>query len=1332
MADPKIRYDIEAGVSGEADVNRLAAELEKLDDSLDPALAERARTTAQRIRELGQQQDAIDSFVRIKQATTDAADALNKAQTEAQNLARTIGTTAAPTRAQVRQLDELKTAVRGAKDELERNTAELDKARIGLTALGVPTEGLSRRQSELRTELEATSTELRQIATTADATRGLSKIAQDTEAATAGLEDAQAAVVAFTSKLASAEAPTAAEVAELGRLADAVQRSRTALEQQATALTSQRADLSAAGVATGTLEARQSELAAQLAATATQLQQVGTRSAALQGFAQLVDQTENAREALFLADRALDEYRASLSATNAPTAAQARQLGTLAEAARQAQIAFQAASASQATAAASLRSAGEDVDRLVTSQTRARAETSAMAVAHREAAAAAALQGNAFAAAGASQVQTAATVRQGLEGIAGQLRTLQQLAGAAIGGQLLGGLVGDVARTADAYSNLAARIRLVTGEGQAFDRAFQGVFDIATRTNSSLESTGTLFQRIAQAGKEIKLSNESALALTETINQAVQVSGGSAESADAAVTQLIQGLQSGVLRGEEFNSVMEQAPRLARALADGLGVTTDELRKQADAGRLTSQVVIGALQGQADVVATEFNKLPPTVGRAIQNLSTEWTRYIGEVDQANGISTKAAQAIGLVAQNLDVLGSALIAAGKAWVAFKAFDLAATLMASARASMDAAAAKNIDTAATVANTAAVSANTVAHTANANVQQKKAQAYRAAFSEVASGLGVVETQAAKADAAVARAGATTAGMFGRVASVAARASQIGLIITGVVATFSLLKDGIDAASGALANWLFNRSDVGKAMKESEAEMRAQAEALKESKRWADQHAQAQQQAADKALELSKAARQLVSEFEGMRAKGESVADSLEKVSKNLQLGDLQGIKDASAALDALALKGQISSKQVRDALAEALNGKDLGVFRAQAEAAFDGSAQGARRLAAAVDAVGTESLRRAGTSAQELQTGFSTAMNSAINDTDSLIATIDKLGAKGPEVGRTLSGSLDKTLDAANTERAIQAVIDRWTALGQQGLVTGEQLAAGLGKARAKLDELRPGISSLDEALKAFGLKTRDELQQTAEKYAAAWAQISTSTTTSLADKAKAFAQFKEAAVAANNGIVPSSVALQEEMLKVQLRGTDAGKALADAMDKAGGRVDDLRSRVTGLGEQLNTVSKTAGVIGGSKVADNPDQNTNPFSGAQPDYTLRNDLQAKFNAGTLTSADSEAAAANLAAARANQQAFGKVAGAKGFDEAVQLAVAIVDRVKNSGTGASASKSSSSNSSNSSSGNTTHNVNITLGGKTTTINAASAADASALADFMRQLQAAAGVSQ
>lgn len=234
------------------------------------------------------------------------------------------------------------------------------------------------------------------------------------------------------------------------------------------------------------------------------------------------------------------------------------------------------------------------------------------------------------------------------------------------------GLIQDAAATADAYNNLAARIKLATGEGAAFEQVMQAVQDISIRTSSSLEATGTLFARLQaagqSAGQSAQAAQTNALALVETINQAVQLSGASAGASDAALTQLIQGLQSGVLRGEEFNSVMEQAPRLSKAMADGLGITTGELRKMAGEGRLTAEVVMGALKSQADTLKTEFSTLPPTIGRAIQNLSTAWTVYVGEADKASGASAAAASAIDAVAKNLDTLTEVATRAGAVVVA----------------------------------------------------------------------------------------------------------------------------------------------------------------------------------------------------------------------------------------------------------------------------------------------------------------------------------------------------------------------------------------------------------------------------------------------------------------------------------------------------------------------------------------------------------------------------------------------------------------------------------------------------------------------------------------
>lgn len=292
------------------------------------------------------------------------------------------------------------------------------------------------------------------------------------------------------------------------------------------------------------------------------------------------------------------------------------------------------------------------------------------------------------------QERTSEAFRKGMTSISEQLRNIQNIATVALGGGFAAGLLRDVADTADAFDNLRARIKLVTGEDAQFEAGLAGVQRVALATSSSLESTGTLFARIAQAGKEFNLTQESALGLTQAINQAVQLSGGSAQAADAAVTQLIQGLQSGVLRGQEFNSVMEQAPRLAQALANGLGVTTGELRKMANEGQLTTKVVIGAIKSQGAALQEEFGKLPATVGRAITNLQTQWQLFIGGLNDSSGATSYVADGINALAGNLDTLARVAGLAGAALTASLAVQGAAALRAYAAEAALAAGATNI--------------------------------------------------------------------------------------------------------------------------------------------------------------------------------------------------------------------------------------------------------------------------------------------------------------------------------------------------------------------------------------------------------------------------------------------------------------------------------------------------------------------------------------------------------------------------------------------------------------------------------------------------------------
>ncbi|NNH00206.1 tape measure protein, partial [Acinetobacter sp. ANC 5414] len=226
----------------------------------------------------------------------------------------------------------------------------------------------------------------------------------------------------------------------------------------------------------------------------------------------------------------------------------------------------------------------------------------------------------------------------------------------------------ELAQAADSYTNLSARINIATSEGGNFQQAMSGVHQIALATNSSLDATGNLFAKINDAGKEMGMTQQQALDLTRTINQAIQIGGGSAQASEAAIQQFIQSLQSGILRGDEFNSIMEQAPGLTSAMAKGLGVTTGELRKMAENGELGAERVIKAVQSQASEVQKTYDKFPLTISNALQKIATSWQILIGEMDQANGSSATVANALSTIADNLGILKVFFddVAAGVGW------------------------------------------------------------------------------------------------------------------------------------------------------------------------------------------------------------------------------------------------------------------------------------------------------------------------------------------------------------------------------------------------------------------------------------------------------------------------------------------------------------------------------------------------------------------------------------------------------------------------------------------------------------------------------------------
>ncbi|HEK1790021.1 TPA: phage tail tape measure protein [Proteus mirabilis] len=208
---------------------------------------------------------------------------------------------------------------------------------------------------------------------------------------------------------------------------------------------------------------------------------------------------------------------------------------------------------------------------------------------------------------------------------------------------------------ADSWTELQNRLKLVTESSVELNKATQTVYGIAQKTYQSLDATAQVYQRFADNADRLGLSQQKVAELTETVSKAVAISGASATAAQAALTQFGQALASGQLRGEELNSVMEQTPALAKAIADGMGVSVGELRKKAQDGEMTIEKVIQALERAADSVDKKFATSVTTVSQGFTNLQSAMTKFIGEANQGTGVTQLLTTGMTTLADNLSLV-----------------------------------------------------------------------------------------------------------------------------------------------------------------------------------------------------------------------------------------------------------------------------------------------------------------------------------------------------------------------------------------------------------------------------------------------------------------------------------------------------------------------------------------------------------------------------------------------------------------------------------------------------------------------------------------------------
>lgn len=221
-------------------------------------------------------------------------------------------------------------------------------------------------------------------------------------------------------------------------------------------------------------------------------------------------------------------------------------------------------------------------------------------------------------------------------------------------------LIRGLVRTADTFTLIQNRLKVVTSSTQELNHVTEELFGIAQRTRASFKATAEVYARAARAVETLGVSQKETLQFTETLNQAVILSGASTAEAAGGLIQLSQALASSRLSGDEFRSVSEQLPVVLKIIAKELGVNIGQLRKLGQEGQLTADVVLRAFKNAREEIATEFAKTIPTIGQSFVILQNALIKFIGRMNESTLVGKALSLTVIGLANNFDTFGRSVL------------------------------------------------------------------------------------------------------------------------------------------------------------------------------------------------------------------------------------------------------------------------------------------------------------------------------------------------------------------------------------------------------------------------------------------------------------------------------------------------------------------------------------------------------------------------------------------------------------------------------------------------------------------------------------------------
>lgn len=761
----------------------------------------------------------------------------------------------------------------------------------------------------------------------------------------------------------------------------------------------------------------------------------------------------------------------------------------------------------------------------------------------------------------------------------------------------------ELIEAADSYATLSAKIQQTTKESGNFEQAMSGVHQIALQTNSTLDNTGALFTRLNTVAKDMGKTQQFALDMTSTVTKAIQLGGSSTQEAEAAVQQFIQAMQGGVLRGEEFNSIMESGYGLAEALAKGLGVTTGELRKMAEAGELSAERVLTALEKQKAGVDAQYAEMPLTIGNALQKIATSWQILIGEMDQASGASATVAQWLSVLADNLNIVEVLLNDIGDGFVWFgdqlKKIDLQ-TIEALKTALLSAYdAVKSLgSTIGTVFETTVDVINTTlgqifnfssgidAAADKTNGFTKALQAVNVVFGFISDGfkalnIGINLIIGAAYDAAGAFSYLKSKITFGDTSAQAVKDFEV---MSAKAQEY--YKKSSDAAMEFKSAGVEAIRQIGLTQDEKNAERIANnAKTLTDLKAQEAQHASDYKAISDERIKLQQ---QLV---DARKSGDQSAIDAavaglaeLDKKEKEYQ-AESKKISDekikaaqdwATAQVDAATKGGVALSDTAKKTIEAGVAAQGLAVeFDKTGKAIVKAIEQDA---GAAVVSLETQ-LGQGRKAAAALGLDLDVVLNRvsegfAANQTnlDDFTKSLELMGVKGSQAGDVTYEAWLRWLETAKSQAEIDAAKAKLQEFEEQGVFSTKQVEMGMLALKLQTQKAAEATDETTEAFKRLGIQTKEQLKLDAELALAAFNKVQASGQATADGLKQAYERVIQAAIASGDQAVIANTKAKASSLGLQVQIDETGKASVKSMDELSDSVDRVGRTASGSAAQ----------------------------------------------------------------------------------------------------------------------------------------------------------------